>query len=105
MVKLSVIVCTYNRSPLLVSCLDSLVNQTLPVTNFEIVLVNNNSTDDTQAIAERYAGGHGNIRVINELKQGLSHARNRGWQEAKGKYVAYIDDDAKTLSDWAGRVV
>lgn len=81
------------------------MNQTLPVTDFEIVLVNNNSTDDTQAIAEKYAGSHGNIRVINELKQGLSHARNRGWREARGKYVAYIDDDAKTSSDWAGRVV
>jgi len=81
------------------------VNQTLPVTDFEIVLVNNNSTDDTQVIAERYAGCHGNISVINELKQGLSHARNRGWREAKGKYVAYIDDDAKTPRDWAMRVV
>lgn len=103
-VKLSVIVCTYNRSHLLVSCLDSLVNQTLPVKDFEIIIVNNNSTDDTQAIAERSAEGHGNITVVNELKQGLSHARNRGWQEAKGKYVAYIDDDAKARSDWARRV-
>lgn len=104
-VKLSVIVCTFNRSHLLVSCLDSLVNQTLPVADLEIVLVNNNSTDDTHAIAERYSGGRGNIRVINELKQGLSHARNRGWQEAKGKYVAYIDDDAKTSNDWTERIV
>lgn len=105
MVKLSVIVCTHNRSHLFTSCLNSLVNQTLSVRDFEIVIVNNKSTDDTQAIAETYAGSHGNIRVINELKQGLSHARNRGWQEAKGKYVAYIDDDAKTPSDWASRAV
>jgi len=68
-------------------------------------VVNNNSVDDTQAIVERYANSHGNIRVIIESKQGLSHARNRGWQEAKGEYVAYIDDDARAHSDWTSRIV
>ncbi len=105
MVKLSVIVCTYNRSKLLGRCLDSLVNQTLPSGELEIIIVDNNSTDDTRRIAENYVHGHANIRVADESKQGLSHARNRGWHEANGAFVAYVDDDARVPRDWAERVV
>jgi len=65
-----------------------------------VIIVNNNSTDSTQQIAESFCEECPNFRVVREEKQGLSHARNRGWREAAGEYVAYIDDDAKASPDW-----
>lgn len=100
MPKISVIVCTYNRSEFLPGCLQSLVEQALESDFFEVIIVNNNSTDNTIEIASHFTSKYNNIRMIEELNQGLSHARNRGWQEAKGEYVAYIDDDALASSDW-----
>ncbi len=102
---LSVIVCTYNRSDLLPVCLRSLVEQTLENSRYEVLIVNNNSTDDTQEIIESFTGLYGNFRAVVETKQGLSHARNRGWREAQGVFVAYVDDDAKATRDWCERIV
>lgn len=102
---LSVIICTYNRSGLLPVCLRSLVEQTLESSQYEVIIVNNNSTDDTQEIVESFTRIHDNFRAVVETKQGLSHARNRGWREAQGTLVAYIDDDAKATQDWCERIV
>lgn len=95
----SIIICTYNRSGLLRDCLTSLINQTADHGLFEIVIVNNNSTDDTVTVVNQFSKCN-NICLLQEKKQGLSHARNRGWQEARGRYVAYIDDDARAHNDW-----
>jgi glucosyl-dolichyl phosphate glucuronosyltransferase len=105
MVKLSVVICTYNRCQMLKACLDSLVNQTVPHTNFEIIVIDNNSNDDTQKVIQGYYCKFDNIRVISEQKQGLSNARNRGWREANGAYIAYIDDDARADKNWVGRII
>lgn len=104
-VKLSVVVCTYNRSDLLRYCLQSLTEQTLNHAFYEVLIVDNNSTDATQDIASEFAARHPNFRVIVETTLGLSYARNRGWKEARGRYVAYIDDDAKAYPDWCERIV
>ena len=105
MVKLSVVVCTYNRCQLLKTCLDSLVNQALPRSEYETIVIDNNSTDDTQKLVQEYYSNIKNIKLIKEENQGLSHARNRGWREASGMYVAFIDDDAKADKNWAERVI
>lgn len=97
---ISVVVCTYNRADLLPGCLESLAEQTLDKSIYEVIVVNNNSTDNAQGIAEEFAGKQPNFRVVVETKQGLSHARNRGYREAKGDYVAYIDDDARADVRW-----
>lgn len=97
---ISVVVCTYNRSDLLTIVLESLVQQTLDIHEFEIIVVDNNSTDDTQIVVESFQQRQANVRYICELQQGLSHARNRGWQEALGEYVAYTDDDCKVPEQW-----
>lgn len=102
---ISVVVCTYNRANLLPSCLQSLAEQTLDKSLYEVIVVNNNSTDNTQEIAEGFVRRHSNFRLVNEPVQGLSHARNRGYSEAKGEYVAYIDDDAKATSEWCERIL
>lgn len=98
---LSIIVCTYNREYLLHHCLQSLTDQAIDKSLYEVVVVNNNSTDGTQEIAVSFAEKYDNIRVVEERQQGLSYARNRGWMEAKGEFVAYIDDDAVACPDWA----
>lgn len=98
--KISVVVCTYNRAALLPVCLQSLADQTADKSLYEVIVVNNNSTDETQKIAEDFSAPYQNFRVVREPQQGLSRSRNRGWREAKGKYVAYIDDDAKACPDW-----
>jgi glucosyl-dolichyl phosphate glucuronosyltransferase len=103
--KITVVICTYNRANLLESALQSLAKQTIDRSQYEVLVVNNNSTDSTQNVAESYANLNNNFRVVFETEQGLSHARNRGWKEARGEYVAYIDDDAKATPDWCERIL
>jgi len=98
-VEVSVIVCTYNRSDLLKGCLESLVQQTLSREQFEILVIDNASTDGTRELVASFTHIE-NIRYVFEGKPGLSHARNRGMREAKGRYLAYIDDDARAAPDW-----
>jgi glycosyltransferase involved in cell wall biosynthesis len=103
--KISVIVCTYNRADCLEHCLQSLVDQTIDQSLFEVIIVNNNSTDGTIDIAGKYTNDFSNFKLINETKQGLSNARNAGLQASKCEYVAYIDDDAKAHPDWLSYVL
>lgn len=103
--KLSVVVCTYNRGDLLEHCLNSLVTQKASVEDFEIIVVNNNSTDNTEALVQPYVDNHTNFRLILEMNQGLSHARNRGYKEAKSDWIAYIDDDAKAHPNFVSRAI
>jgi len=97
---ISVVICTYNRADLLTDVLQTLCQQTLEHSEYEVIVVDNNSTDSTRAVAESFARQYPNLSYCFEQQQGLSHARNRGWQEAKGKYVAYIDDDCKVPEKW-----
>lgn len=101
---ISVAVCTYNRAELLSACLQSLADQTADSNLFEVIVVDNNSTDNTLDVISKYFGGHLNIRIVKELNKGLSHARNRGWKESVSEYVAYIDDDAIAHPDWVFQI-
>lgn len=101
----SIVVCTYNRAEILQEALQSLTNQTTNTKKFEIIIINNNSTDHTQKIAEQFAAENHNFRVIVENKQGLSHARNRGFLEAASTWVAYLDDDAKVNNKYIERML
>lgn len=94
--KLSVIICTYNRAKYIYDLLQSLVNQTFNKSDYEIVFVNNNSNDNTDEICKNFQTENKglNFYYFNETKQGLSHARNRGITEAKGEILIFIDDDA-----------
>lgn len=105
LVKISVVVCTYNRAHLLPVCLKSLVNQTLDKRYFEVIIVDNNSTDKTQEVANKFLSTYPNFYTLFEKRQGLSYARNRGYLESKGKFIAYIDDDAKADKDWLKKIL
>lgn len=95
-IRISLIVATYNRGPLLARTLEAIARQTLPVEMWEAVIVNNNSSDDTQQVFERFAeqdASGADVRMVFEGRQGLSHARNKGIEECRGEYIAVIDDD------------
>jgi len=96
----SVVVCTYNRSSILALCLESLSRQKADERLWEVIVVDNGSTDDTSEVAGRYVKRHVNFRLIVEKEIGLSRARNRGYRESAGTYVAYVDDDAKARQNW-----
>ena len=95
--RISVIICTRNRAALLVPCLDSVLGQTLPRDQYEVLVVDG-STDDTPAVVARYAAQ--GVRYLYEPVPGLSRARNTGWRHALGQYVGYLDDDAQAVAGW-----
>lgn len=105
MTLLTVVICTYNRAFILGECLDSLIAQTIPLDQFEILVVDNNSTDNTQKIATEFCERTPNARMVFEPLQGLSHARNRGLAEAQSEWVAFLDDDAKASPQWVASIL
>jgi len=82
----------------------SLINQTLSKNQYEIIVVDNASTDDTKKIIKEFSNIK-NLKYIFEPILGLSQARNTGWKNAKGKYIAYLDDDAIASSKWLKKIV
>lgn len=93
---LTAIICTYNRAKYIGPLLESIAANDLPKAEYEILLVDNNCTDNTREICETFAEAHPELsfRYTTEPEQGLSAARNRGIKEAKGDIIVYIDDDA-----------
>lgn len=91
MPKLSIIVPVYNVDKYLERCIRSILNQTYE--NFEIILVNDGSTDNSGIICENYSKVDSRIRVIHKKNEGVSSARNIGVDNAKGKYIGFIDPD------------
>ncbi|MDA3883089.1 MAG: glycosyltransferase [Bacteroidales bacterium] len=94
--KISVVVCTYNREKYILDSLTSLRDQTFEESLYEIILVDNNSTDTTalKCLEFGQSASHLNYHYYKETKQGLSYARNRGIALAKGEIIVFLDDDA-----------
>ncbi|MDQ2824329.1 MAG: glycosyltransferase [Verrucomicrobiota bacterium] len=90
----SVIVCSYNGGHTLAACLESLSKLSYP--DYEVILVDDGSTDNTAQIAEQFP----HVRYIHQRNQGLSHARNTGAAAAKGEVFAYTDSDCMADVDW-----
>lgn len=101
-VTLSVVICTYNRPDLVAQVLDTVAQQDAPRDAYEVLVIDNASPADIETVVQRFAGRIPGLRCVREEKVGLSHARNRGWQEARGAYVAYVDDDCKLPPQWVG---
>ena len=104
---ISVVICTYNRDKFIGEALNCLAKQTLPAELFEIIIVDNNSTDDTSGISKNFIAAHPelNIRYVPEANKGLSFARNRGIAEAKAPIITYIDDDAEATPGFLQSIV
>ena len=90
---LSIIVPVYNVEKYLRKCVDSLLIQNLSPEEYEIILVDDGSTDQGGTICDEYATNHPNVMVIHQQNGGLSAARNNGIDAAKGKYIQFVDSD------------
>ena len=103
----SVVVCTFNGESRIIRTLSSLVEQRYHKDAYEIIVIDNNSTDRTSELVNSFILNHPeyNIRYFLEKPQGLSYARNRGIKESRGKVVAFIDDDAEADRNWLSRIV
>lgn len=91
--KVSVIIPVFNAQNFLARCLDSVISQSYK--NFEIICVNDGSTDSSGAILDFYANNYQNIEVLHIENKGVSNARNLGIKRAKGDYILFIDADDK----------
>lgn len=104
--RISVVICTYNRAKFIRSCLEHIFNQSLPKSEYEVIVVNNNCTDGTKTIVDEFIAEHYelDIKQVTETNQGLSFARNRGIKEAKYELISYIDDDGEANCEWLNRI-
>lgn len=96
MIKISVIVAAYNEEKYIASCLESLLNQDFDPNEYEIILVNNNSTDRTKEIASRY----NRVKIFDEARQGVVNAQIKGCNEASGEIFVFTDADTVVPHDW-----
>lgn len=97
---ISVAICTHNRSRYLALALAGLQQQSLPPAQFEILVVDNCSTDDTRHVVDGLRQRLPHLRYVHEARLGLSYARNTAMHEAHGRYLAYLDDDAIPEPQW-----
>lgn len=105
--QISIIICTYNREGYIVNALESLYNQTLNKSVFEVIVVDNNSTDNTEKICHEYIQTHtnANFQYYNETKQGASFARNLGAEKALSPLLCFMDDDAIANPHYLERIL
>ena len=102
MIRLSLVIATYNRAEQLMVTLGSVAMQSAEATTWECIVVDNNSADDTHQRVEAFKKKHSdlNIRYVFEQNQGLSHARNAGIKASRGDIVAFIDDDERIVEEF-----
>ncbi len=96
--EISIIVPVYNQEKLLQQCIDSILAQNFQ--NFELILIDDGSTDASPQICDGYARECGNVRVIHQKNAGVSAARNAGLDAAKGTYLMFCDSDDWVDPDW-----
>lgn len=102
----SIVVCTYNRAASLGDTLRALrALEVPPAVSWEVVVVDNNSKDDTRAVVEDATKGFPRLRYFFQPLQGLSHARNMGIEAARGDLLLFTDDDVLPEPDWLVRIV
>jgi glycosyltransferase involved in cell wall biosynthesis len=102
---LSVVLCTYNRASLLADALDALVAQQPDTPRFEVIVVDNNSTDETAVVVADTMRRHRHLRYIFEPRQGLASARNAGIEAAVAPLVSFTDDDVRVARNWVAAIV
>jgi glucosyl-dolichyl phosphate glucuronosyltransferase len=102
MIEISAIISTYNRAHFLDVLFDSITKQTIAPDRFEVVIVNNNCTDNTEDVCQKFRTENPSVKVFYcvETQQGLSYGRNRGIAESKGRIVTFLDDDAFLAPDF-----
>ena len=103
--ELTVIICTYNRAYLLTETLPTILQQNISNDRFQVLIVNNNSTDNTAEILDGFTNKYNNLLVIEEKTQGLGYAKNTGMDAATTDWIVYLDDDAKVPNDFVKKAL
>lgn len=91
--ELSIIVPVYNVEKYVRPCIESILRQGLDEARYEVIIVNDGSTDQSMNVISDLVEGHSNMNVINQSNQGLSVARNKGLEKAQGSYILFLDSD------------
>lgn len=103
--RISIVISSYNRPDKLQKALQGIENQqSVQPDDFEVLIVDNNSTDDSEAVALSF-DSEMNLRFVIEEKPGLGHVRNTGFLLARGEYIAYLDDDAIPAPNWISGIL
>ena len=104
---LSIVICSYNRASYISGALDSLYHQSAGLDNFEAIIVDNNSTDNTAEVFKQWRSSHanGSFTYLTESKQGASYARNTGAASSKGQWLCFMDDDAIANSNYVENII
>ncbi len=105
--KVSVVICSYNRADYIINAVDSLYNQTISKHEFEVLVVDNNSTDNTGDLINEYIKTHTelDLKYLVETNQGASFARNTGAGLAKAPLLCFMDDDAFAEKHYIERII
>jgi len=103
--RISAVVCTRDRRHYLAHCLSALQKQTLHPSIFDVIIVDNGSTDDTHNLAQRYCARNDNFRYVHENRTGLAIARNTGIRASSSDIIAFTDDDAVPDPTWLARLL
>lgn len=105
--KISVVICSYNRALYIKDAMESLYNQTLGKDGYEVIVVDNNSKDNTAEICRQFINGHkdANFLYLTETKQGASFARNTGAALARSPLLCFMDDDAVADPDYLEKIL
>lgn len=102
---ISAVIGTYNRCELLGDAIERILSQQADGLCFELIVVDNNSTDQTRQVVESFiARGHSQVRYLFEGQQGVSHARNAGIAVARAPIIAFTDDDVRVAPDWLATI-
>jgi glucosyl-dolichyl phosphate glucuronosyltransferase len=102
--EVSIVVPTHNRHTLLGRTLETLIRQRSDSVRYEIIVVDNNSTDETRVLVETFARGWPHVRYFFEARPGVSHARNTGIAAARAPLIAFIDDDVEADPTWVATI-
>ncbi len=102
---LSIIIPFYNSEAYISRCIESLYHQGLNESDFEVILVNDGSTDGSMKICESFTLEHSNIKIITQQNQGLSSSRNVGINESNGIYICFVDSDDFWAANGLSKVV
>lgn len=104
-VKLSIIIPVYKTEQYLHRCLSSILGQDVDRGRYEVIIINDGSPDNSQAIIDEYCAKYDNVSCLVQTNQGQSVARNRGVELARGEYIWFVDSDDWVVSDSLVRVL
>jgi glycosyltransferase involved in cell wall biosynthesis len=103
--QVSVVIPTHNRSALLALALQALTRQTLPAEQFEVIVISDGATDDTEAVVARYGRRLANLSLLRQAQRGPAAARNAGISAARAPLVSFTDDDCLPDREWLRMIV